>query len=62
MKGKKGGCSRRELLELTAVALVPAALGLLRPMIMMGGRLSWLVPVLALPFGFCLCRVGGRLG
>jgi hypothetical protein len=62
LKGKKGGCSRRERLELTAVALVPAALGLLRPMIMLGGRLSWLVPVLALPFGVCLCRVWGRLG
>lgn len=62
MRKEKGGCSRRERLELIAAALVPAALGLLRPAILLGGRLSWLGPWLALPFGLCLCRVWGRLG
>lgn len=62
MKKDGGGCSRRERLELTATALVPAALGLLRPVIMLGGRLSWLAPALALPLGACLCRAWGRLG
>ena len=57
MKEEKATLSRRGRLELTAAALVPAALGLLRPMILLGGRLSWLAPVLALPLGLGLCRV-----
>lgn len=59
---QKGGCSRRERLEVTAVALVPAALGLLAPTVMLAGRVSWLGPVLALPVGLCLCLVWERLG
>lgn len=62
MNNKKGGCSRRERLELTAAALIPAALGILRPAILLGGRLTWLAPLLALPFGVCLCLVWGWLG
>ena len=62
MREGKEGCSRREQLELTATALVPAALGLLRPAIMLGGRLSWLAPAVALPLGAGLCRAWGRLG
>ena len=57
-----GGCSRRERLEVTAAALVPAALGLLGPTVLLAGRLSWLGPVLALPVGLCLCPIWGRLG
>lgn len=57
-----GGCSRRERLEVTAAALIPAALGVLGPAVQLGGRLSWLGPVLALPVGLCLCPVWGRLG
>lgn len=56
------GCSRRERLEVTATALIPAALGLLGPAVQLAGRLSWLGPVLALPVGLCLCPVWGRLG
>ena len=44
------------------MALVPAALGLLAPTVMLAGRLSWLGPVLALPVGLCLCPVWDRLG
>lgn len=62
MRREGVGCSRRERLELTVTALVPAALGLLRPIIMLGGRLSWLAPAVALPLGACLCRAWGRLG
>lgn len=56
------GCSRRERLEVTGAALIPAALGLLRPTVRLAGRLSWLGPVLALPVGICLCRIWGKLG
>lgn len=59
---QNGGCSRRERLEVTAAALIPAALGLLGPTIMLAGRVSWLAPALALPVGVLLCRVWGRLG
>ena len=58
----KNGCSRRERLEVTAVALVPAALGIVAPTVMLAGRLSWLAPALALPVGLGLCPVWGRLG
>lgn len=59
---EKGGCSRRERLEVTATALVPAALGLLASAVMLAERLSWLGPLLALPVGLCLCPIWGRLG
>lgn len=63
MRRKKGeGCSRRERLEVTVTALIPAALGLLTPTMALAGRLSWLGPWLALPVGICLCLVWGRLG
>jgi len=62
LKEDKKGCSRRERLEVTAAALVPAALGLLGPAVMLAGRVSWLGPALALPVGLCLCPVWGRLG
>ena len=58
----KSGCSRRERLETAAVALFPAALGLLAPMVMLAGRLAWLSPVLALPLGLGLRPVWERLG
>lgn len=61
-QGEEKGCSRRERLEVTATALVPAALGLLAPAVMLAGRLSWLGPLLALPVGLCLCPVWGWLG
>lgn len=61
-EGGQGGCSRRERLEVTAAALVPAALGLLAPSAALAGRLSWLAPVLALPVGLCLGPVWARLG
>lgn len=63
MKGEKGkGCSSRERLEVTAAALIPAALGLLAPSAALAGRLSWLAPALALPVGLCLGPVWARLG
>lgn len=63
MRRKEGtGCSRRERLEITVTALIPAALGLLTPMAALAGRLSWLGPLLVLPIGLCLPRVWDRLG
>lgn len=59
---RNGACTRRERLEVTAVALTPAALGLLAQTVMLAGRLSWLAPILALPVGLCLSRVWDRLG
>lgn len=61
-KDVHGGCSQGERLEVTATALIPAALGLLAPVIQLTGRLSWLGPVLALPVGLCLGPVWNRLG
>lgn len=43
-------------------ALVPAGIGLLGPIVMLGGRLSWLGAGLALPVGMCLAPVWKRLG
>lgn len=60
MNREKGNEDSRT--ELITAALFPAGLGLLGPMIMMGGRLSWLAPLLALPVGLCLCPVWRRLG
>lgn len=59
---EKKGCSRRERLEVTVTALIPAALGLLVPVVMLAGRLGWMGPLLALPVGLCLGPVWGRLG
>lgn len=61
-QGEKKGCSRRERLEVTVTALIPAALSLLAPVVMLAGRLSWLGALLAMPVGVCLCPVWGRLG
>lgn len=63
MSGEKGrGCSPKERLEVTAAALIPAALGLLAPSAALAGRLSWLAPALALPVGLCLGPIWARLG
>lgn len=43
-------------------ALIPAGIGLLGPVIMLAGRLSWLGAALALPVGICLAPVWRRLG
>lgn len=59
---RRRGCSRRERLELTAAALVPAALGLLGRAVDRGGRVSWLGPLAALPVGLFLCYAWNRLG
>ena len=61
-QGQRGGCSHRERLEVTATALIPAALGLLAPAVMLAGRLSWLGPVLALPVGLWVCLLWRELG
>lgn len=53
---------RRDRLETVLTALVSAGMGLLGPMILLGGRLSWLGPLLALPVGLCLAPVWRRLG
>lgn len=55
------GASQRQRVELTLTALLPAALGLLGTLAGTG-RLCWLAPVLALPFGLALCRLWRELG
>ncbi len=56
------GVSQRERLEVAVTAMLPAALGLLGPIVGRAGRLAWLGPVLALPVGLILCRLWARLG
>lgn len=56
------GCSGRERMAVILAALVPAGLGLLGPVISLGGRLSWLGPLLVLPVGLCLAPVWRILG
>lgn len=55
------GVSGRQREPLLLCALLPAALGLLRPLCRLG-RLSWLGPVLALPAGLWLCLLWRELG
>lgn len=54
--------SQRERLELMMASLAPAALGLAAVPVAAAGRLAWLAPVLALPFGLALCRLWEILG
>ncbi len=54
------GATQRQRTELTAAALIPAALGLLGPLA--AGRLNWLAPALALPLGLWLCILWRELG
>lgn len=54
--------SGRERLEVILAALAPAGMGLLGPIILLGGRLSWLGPLLALPVGLCLAPIWRTLG
>lgn len=49
-------------METALAALAPAGIGLLGPIILLGGRLSWLGPLLALPVGLCLIPVWRTLG
>lgn len=56
------GVTRRERLEVMGAALIPAGLGLLRGQAALGGRLAWLAPVVALPFGAGLCRLWRKVG
>lgn len=56
------GVTRRERLEVIGAALIPAGLGLLGGQAAIGGRLAWLAPVAALPFGIGLCWLWGKVG
>lgn len=60
--GAEQGVSTRERLELTAAALVPAAMSLLAAPVSEAARGAWLCPVLALPVGLWLCRAWRLLG
>lgn len=61
-KGAEPGRTQRERMELMMASLAPAALGLAAVPVAAAGRLAWLAPVLALPFGLLLCRLWGRFG
>ena len=58
----RGSVTRRERLELMTTALIPAAVGLLDGWIGRGGRLSWLLPLAALPVGLLLAGLWERSG
>lgn len=60
--GAEKGRSQRERMELIMASLAPAALGSVTVPVAAAGRLAWLAPVLALPFGLVLCSLWKELG